>query len=448
MKRISILACILGMYFVSTAWAQQPATKSPIRRHPQQRMASLLSKAQKTAQPGSHRAFAIRSDNSKTWDLGFYSDARTTALQSINDFGVAMGWADMPVEGGTETHMIGIPLIGFNAGQWFDTVISGENDAGEAGAISNTGIIVGNIMDSDGSPEAYAWMPNRTGFRLGKYSDANGVDDGSIAIAINHSGTIIVGNSGKLLPDGTERATALVWTAKVTWKNGQPTLSWDKHVLPTGGLEKPGAVFDGVALIAWGGWGVNDSGQIAGDGWFYDPVQDEWWEIAVVWTPIKGGTGWKIQRLPMAADFAYNEALAINDSGEIVGDVWDANAFPALYKQDPGKKTWSVHVLPTTSPDLEYGWSVAWSINELGDIVGYCSDENWTAHATRWNSHDLSLAKSLGFPGDTSAAYGVNNLGIAVGGYQYFVFDANGNQEFDDSGNPILTHEEAAAVQF
>jgi len=399
-------------------------------------MARLLSKGDRPAQPGNYRASAIRSNASKTWDLGFYSGASMTALQGINDFGVAMGWADMPVEGATETHMVGIPLIGFKAGQWFDTVVSGENDAGEAGGISDTGIIVGNIMDSDGSPEAYAWVPNQTGFHLGKYSDANGVDDASSAIAINHSGTIIVGNSGKLMPDGTERVTALVWTSKVIWNDGRPNLSWDKHVLPTGGWEKLGAVFDGIALIAWGGYGVNDLGQIAGDGWFYDPVLDEWWEIAVVWTPIKGGTGWKVQRLPMAAGFDYNEALGINDLGEIVGDVWDSNAFPAVYQQDPKTRKWSVHVLPTTSPDLDYGWSVAWGINELGDIVGYCSDENWIGHATRWKSHDLSFAESLGFPGDTSAAYGVSNLGIAVGGYQNFVYDADGNQELINTATP------------
>ena len=172
----------------------------------------------------------------------------------------------------------------------------------------------------------------------------------------------------------------------------------------------------GVTLTEWGGWGVNDLGQIAGDGWYYDPVLEEWWEIAVVWTPIKGGKGWKIQRLPMAAGFAYNEALAINDLGEIVGDVWESDASPALYKQDPRNKTWSVNVLPTP-PDLKSPWSVAWSINELGDVVGYCYDVNWISNATRWNTHDLSFVKSLGFPGDSSAAYGVNNLRIAVGGY-------------------------------
>jgi len=353
----------------------------------------------------------------KVYDLGHYPGGTWAGMQGINDFGVAIGWGDVPIEGGTETRMIGVPLFGFNAGQWFDSGVSaGENDLGEAGGISNTGIIVGNIMGSNGWPEAYAWTPNHAGVHLGRYSDANGTDDGSIAIAINHSGTLIVGNSGKLLPDGTVRAIPLVWTSKVIWNKGQPTLSWEMHALPTGGWEKLGAVFDGIALNAWGGWGVNDLGQIAGDGWFYDPVLDEWWEIAVVWNPIQNGKAWEVKRLPKADGFAYNEALGINDLGEIVGDVWEENAFPALWKKDPKKNAWSVNVLPTT-PTLDYGWSMAWGINELGDIVGSCTDENWNGKATRWNSHDVRTVKLLGFPGDTSNAFGVNNLGIAVGGY-------------------------------
>ena len=440
---------LLCFGFISSVWAQNQEKMTRPGRHltPHHRMANLLSKAQRMAQPGSYLASAITADKSRIWDLGVYPGGTTAALQSVNDFGVAMGWGNVPIEEGTELRMIGIPLLGFNAGQWFQSgVTAGEDDTGEAGGISNTGIIVGNIMSSNGWPEAYAWTPNHAGVHLGKYSDANGTDDGSIAIAINHSGTLIVGNSGRLMPNGTTRALPIVWTPKVIWNHGQPTLSWEMHALPTGGWEQPGAVFEGIALNAWGGWGVNDLGQIAGEGWFYDPVLDEWWEIAVVWTPIKGGTGWKIQRLPMAAGFDYSETLAINDLGEIVGDVWGwtgnlQGAFPALFKQDPRKKTWSVNVLPTTSPDLDYGWSIAWGINDLGDVVGYCSDENWIGHATRWNSHDLSFVMSLGSPGDTSAAFGVNNLGIAVGGYQNIV-------SYDQDGNPIFGPEQAAAVQF
>jgi uncharacterized membrane protein len=63
-------------------------------------------------------------------------------------------------------------------------------------------------------------------------------------------------------------------------------------------------------------------------------------------------------------------------------------------------------------------WDIAWGINDFGDIVGTCYDPNWVSHATRWNAHaPLSPAQTFGFPGDWSVAYGVNNLGIAVGGY-------------------------------
>jgi len=435
MKRIRIVALVLCACFVSAAWAQELAARPPLGRHAQDRMGILLSNARPSAQR-SHLPSAIVFNKSKTWDLGVYPGGTTAALQSVNDFGVAMGWGDVPTEGGTETRMIGIPLFGFNAGQWFQSGVAvGEDWTADGGGISNTELIVGNIMSSNGWPEAYAWTPNHIGFHLGKYLD----NDGSAAISINRAGTLIVGNSGKLLPDGTMRVTPLVWTAKLVWTNGRPTLSWEMHALPTGGMEKPGAVFDGVTLNFWGGWGVNDLGQIAGDGWTVDE-DGNYWEIAVVWTPMKGGKGWKIQRLPMAAGFVYNEALGINNAGEIVGDVWESNAFPALWKMDPKKDTWSVNVLPTT-PSLDYGWSVAWSINERGDIVGVCSDENWIPQAARWNSREEGFVMSLGFPGDLSAAFGVNNFGIAVGEYRNIV-------SYDDDGNPVFGPRQAVAVRF
>jgi hypothetical protein len=440
MKRVSILACILGI-FISAAWAQQTATKPTLGKHFQHRMGELLSKAHKTAQPKSYLAPAIPAYKSRTWDLGVYPGGSAAALQSINDFGVAMGWGDVPVEGGTETRMLGVPLFGRNAGQWFESGIgAGEDDTGEAGGISNTGIIAGNILDSNGWPVAYAWMPNHAGFLLGKYPG----DDGSSAIGINHSGTSIVGNSGKLLEDGTMRVTALVWTSRVTSSDGRPRMSWEMHALPTGGFEKPGAVFEGVTLNFWGGWGVNDLGQIAGDGWTSDD-EGNYWEIAVVWRPVNGGKEWKIQRLPVAADVPYTEALGINDRGDIVGDVWGwtdsfQGARAALWKADSrNPKTLALKVLPTTS-GLPYGWSVAWSINELGDIVGSSTDENWNGTAARWKSHDLNFVTSLGFPGDTSSAFGVNYLGIAVGAYQNISYDAD--------GNPVYTPPQAVAVQF
>ena len=42
MKRISILACILGVWFVSTAWAQQPATEASLGAHIQQQKVNRI----------------------------------------------------------------------------------------------------------------------------------------------------------------------------------------------------------------------------------------------------------------------------------------------------------------------------------------------------------------------------------------------------------------------
>jgi hypothetical protein len=369
-------------------------------------------------------------------DLGHFKGGTWAGLQSINDFGIAMGWGN--VNGGTGIRMLGVPLLGPNSSHWFESGVNSENWVNEGGGISSAGLIVGNILDPNGWPEGYAWTANHASFYLGKCSDC----DSSSAIAINHLGTLIVGNSGKHAQDGTVvQATPVVWTSQVTWEDGKLTLTWQIHALPTGGLE---SFFPGLTLNLWGAWGVNDLGQIAGDGWTID-ADGNYWEIAVVWTPKRGGTGWDVQALPMSDDFSYNEALGINNAGEIIGDVWGGTgnlqgAFPALYKQDLGTKMWSVHVLPVTSPDLNYGWSIAWGINDLGDIVGACTDENWVGKATLWNSNNLSSVKSLGFPGATSGAFGVNNLGIAVGGYW-------ATTDTDENGN-LIAPEQAVAVRF
>ena len=343
----------------------------------------------------------------KVYDLGHYPTGSWAQLRGINDFGVAVGWGDVA----GDIRMFGIPLFGPNAGNWFESGISSGAVDELLPAISDTGIIAGAITGDNGKPEAYAWMPNHPGYHLGALPG----DFASYAYAINHMGTLIVGQTvGVGEVAGTFRVTAVVWTAKLSWTDGRPTVTWAIHALPTGGLEQPGAVFEGVTLRFWGGWGVNDSGQIAGDGYYYDPELQEWWEIAVVWNPIQNGRDWEVKRLPKADGFAYTEALAINNLGDIVGDVWESNAFPALWEKNPKKNSRSLNVLPTT---LKYGWSVAYGINELGDVVGVSTDENWIGKATRWNTHDLSFVKLIGFPGDSSLAGGVDNLGIAVGGY-------------------------------
>ena len=397
MKRIAVFALILCACFVSIAWAQQRVTH-PMGRHvpPTVPATTNLSGTPRTAQ----------SDNVKVYYLGHDKDGTWAEPRDINDFGVVVAGGDIA---GGYTHQIWASLFGRQAGQWSDLgSFGGEDTTGwafEGGGIADTGMIVGSAGTSDGHTHAFVWTP-----WLGSKVDLGTLagDNGSAAIAVNKLGTLVTGVSYNDLG-----ATAVVWTPKVAWKQGRPTITWRVQKLPTGGLDQPGKVFEGVTVNWWGGWSVNDFGQIAGDGW-----SDNYDEIAVMWTPVPDGTGWKITRLPAQSNYKYTEALAINESGEIVGKIWqDSTAIPALWEKGSSKgKTWNLTVLPTLS-GLPQGWNMAWGINDVGDIVGVSNDADWNWLGTLWSTRDPNFAQVLGFPGNWSEAFKVNNSHIAVGVY-------------------------------
>lgn len=121
MKRISILACILGVCFVSTVWAQQSATKPPIGRHLQHRMASQGSRTPGLTANRSFNAQANPHHAAKVWELGTYYNTGTWfATWHINDFGVIVGLGDLsPIgDGPGYTHTLAVPLFGPHAGEW------------------------------------------------------------------------------------------------------------------------------------------------------------------------------------------------------------------------------------------------------------------------------------------------------------------------------------------
>jgi len=219
------------------------------------------------------------------------------------------------------------------------------------------------------------------------------------------------------------------WTPAPGWHQGTPTITWQIHELPTNGMENPGAVYPDGTLSWWGPWGVNDLGQLAGDGWNDDGSK----EIAVVWNPIHGGQGWEVQQLPhhsiygFVSDHYSTEAIAINDRGEIAGDASidvdpGVNA-AAIWRMSPRTHTWEMTELPALSGQ-RVGWNAAMGINENGDVVGWgtpVADQdwhNWTILATRWLTKDPSFVQAIGFPDGWSRAFGVNNAGIAVGVYR------------------------------
>ncbi len=361
-------------------------------------------------------ALTLWAQNTGVWDLGVYPGGTWSQLLAVNDSGVTVGIGDVA----GDRRMIGVRLVGHDEGQWFESGASSAAVSELMPAISNTGVIAGTITGGNGYPEAYAWVPDHGGMPLGTLPG----DFKSYAYAISRNGKFIVGQSMRQLTEAPfVIATAVIWAAQADGPGGETAVTWEIHALPKGGMDTLGAVFPGVLLRLWGGWGVNDSGQVAGDAYQFDPSTGEWWEIAVAWNPMAHGKDWQVQQLPMpagplAGDFPFTEALAIDNRGDIVGDVWGGYAAPALWSTgQPAGKAWTLTLLPSLNDTPM--WDVATAINDSGDVVGYCYDAEWVAHATRWNVQSpLSPAQTLGFPGTGSAALGVNNRGIAVGFYR------------------------------
>ena len=404
MNHLSVSILVLCTFLAPVVWAQQRVAPHMGRHVPLTVSATNnLSRTTRTAQ----------SDDVKIYYLGHDSGGTWAEPRGINDFGAVVAEGDVA---GGYTHQIWASLFAPQAG-WSDLgSFGGEDTTGwlaEGGAISDTGMIVGSAGTDQGYTHAFVWTPSlTTKVDLGTL----GSDPGSVAIGVNKIGTLIVGLSYNDL-----QSTAVVWTPQVVWKQDGLTITWKIQELPTGGLEKPGKVFKGVTLDWWGGWSVNDFGQIAGDAW-----SDNYDETAVIWNPHLFGKGWTITQLPHRADnpgkpnYRYTEALSINESGEIVGDLggegWPT-ATPAFWKTDsPGGTTWNLTVLPTLSGSQQ-GWNVAWCINDLGDIVGVSNDADGNSFAARWSTKDSNFVQVLGFPGTWSIALKVNDQHMAIGAY-------------------------------
>ena len=165
-------------------------------------------------------------------------------------------------------------------------------------------MIVGKAPTTEGYFHAFAWTAKSGMVDIGTLADIGySGHNYSRAVAVNKSGSLIVGWSGNdnygydILP--------VVWTRKVVGASGGPTTTWTIQKLDTTGFPHS---------YGWWGLGVNDFGQITGTAWDDDTVS----EPGVVWEPVPGG-GWKITRLPALPDYPNAHPVGINDRGEIAG---------------------------------------------------------------------------------------------------------------------------------
>ncbi|HVN03243.1 MAG TPA: hypothetical protein VMT86_02430 [Bryobacteraceae bacterium] len=350
----------------------------------------------------------------KVYDLGTYPGGTWAEAGGINDFGVLVAQGDT-ADG--DSHLFRIGLFGSQAGQWFDLGALGSNLGWFTWPqTADTGSVAGYAATSGGYVHAFVTTGKSERIDLGTLADI-GYDsyDYSAADAVNKAGSLIAGSSWSVTSGGQ---FPVVWTPTSGWNAHGQTITWKIHKLDTRGFPH------GFAM------GVNDFGQISGAAF-----DDEGIYIALVWNPIPGGKGWETVQLPGSSEFP-DVAIAggINEKGETVGDVltpdW-VHGYSALWQPaDPLRRTYKLTLLPNPW-GLPQG-DTAEGINDAGDIVGASWDADYNFVAVRWTTKDPTFVAPLGFPGDWSLAYQVNELGIATGTY----------------GGGTCANECVAAVQF
>jgi len=388
MKRISVLACVLGVFFVATAWAEQPSV----------------------AVSRSFNAPA-KADHAKAWELGTYPGGTWFATWHINDLGVVVGRGDVPpvgADGVGDTHTLAVPLFGERAGEWIDLgTLGGEEPRGweePFADISNTGLVVSHSTAPDGWAHGVAWTKETGMVDLGTLADTGDPRyasySSSYAMATNKLGTLIVGMSGV---DGRPDLAPVVWTPSTVRMNGKFVTKWRIRKLDVAGFPD---------LTGWDIWGVNDFGQILGTA-FNDDFTTV---VGVLWNLSPGGRGWgRPMSLPPLPSYPLTNAYGINDKGDIVGAAISPDTgiwLSVLWQPLDIKRT-------TYSPAIELPLPAGFTgcdcvgLNELGDLVGDCWNDA-EDRPTRWTTKDLTFAEIVGFPGTWGFSWGVNNHRIAA----------------------------------
>jgi hypothetical protein len=122
--------------------------------------------------------------------------------------------------------------------------------------------------------------------------------------------------------------------------------------------------------------------------------------------------------LPPSSSYPFSDPYAINERGEMVGQVgpigWNT-ILPAFWKPLDKKRT--TYSQPIVLPVPEGGFTNCWvvGINDLGDMVGQCwNDDDSLDLPVRWSTKDLTFAEIINFPADWGFAWGVNDNRIAA----------------------------------
>jgi len=242
-------------------------------------------------------------------------------------------------------------------------------------AISNSGWAVGAAMNAQGVFKAIRYRNGQieslgalAGFQ---HSSANGVNDAGHAVGLSSASANLLNPQPCLFRDGV-----------VTNLNTGPTQIQSGHARAINALDV-----------------------IAGTGPFPPPSGYG----ACTWTPVPQTTGFVAQPLLFAPIVpCYSHAFDINDVGDTVG--WFAPQGRCGGELPYVVRNGTATVLQT----LGGANAEAYSLNNMGDAVGYSELSNGQRRAALWRAGQVI---NLGAIGSASFAQSINDAGDIVGYY-------------------------------
>ncbi|MHB1158311.1 MAG: DUF3466 family protein [Phycisphaerales bacterium] len=167
---------------------------------------------------------------------------------------------------------------------------------------------------------------------------------------------------------------------------------------------------------------INDSGQVVGDAFTPGDAAN-----SVFLFLYSGGTITNLG-IPLGGSGFSQSLYGINNSGQVVGGT-----YPIPYTGEAPYRAFLYSGGAMTnlgSLGGRYGYSQASGINDSGQVVGYSSTDS-DNHAFLYNGGAMTDLGTLG--GRQSEAYGINNSGQVVGGaattgdtaYHAFLYDGS-----------------------
>ena len=243
-------------------------------------------------------------------------------------------------------------------------------------AINESGQVAGTVQQP-GSARAVRWTPDGGVQDLGTLGGTS-----SSAYAINEAGQV-VGTS----TTASGASHAFLWT-------------------PGQGMQDLGTL-GGTSSTARG---INDRGQVVGESWLpsVGPVDVR---HAFLWTPGQGMVD--LGALPgLGSSIAHD----INNAGQVVGRSFPSS--PIITDPEVVSRAflWTPAQGMQDLGTLGGSGSIAYAINEGGQVVGRAWTPAATYHAFLWSAaqgmRDLS---TLALGSGNSVAYGINDLGHVVG---------------------------------